>query len=664
MTPMVNSKITMTQRERLLAVLRGETPDRIPFIDRMEIWYNAKQRTGTMPPSFLGLSLSEVHEKVGMGELKFEDPYALRLRGVEMACFFNDEHLLSEQDPIFSGFPAAWAPPFVPLDKAGITRIEFRTPVGAASVSWCLTESMIPTAVDPYLEEHFVKEDNDLRVAEFILDRAEFVAWFDRFYVEDAKLGCNGFLAPVTQRAPFQQLLLEYFGEVPLFYALSDIPAKVERLLGQVDEHFVDTLVKLSEFDYPYVEFPDNLDGTMTNPKLFEEYCLPAYQRYTDILHGQGKCVGSHTDGDIKRLLGPLKESGLDVCESVSPFPLTTTTFDELWGSWGAAGPIMWGPIPSPLLEGNREGSVLYDYLDHLLETVGNGRIILGISDMVVGENLVERLEYVAQKIEQFDPMRFNTGGGSAKSPELRSSEFAPVEAGERVITTRVVAQQAKRASKEHWDEILDGLYDRTIDGLDSEIANYVEEGLALGMEPKDILFDSLIPALTEVGHLFEEGSYFVPEMLLSARAMNAGMEVLRPLIAESGGLDLGRIVIGTVRGDVHNIGKNLCCTMLEGAGFDVIDLGVNTEPEAFVAAVEEHAPQIVGISALLTTAAPMIGTTIEAVQVAGLRDKVQILVGGAAVSSATCAYYGADAYAGDAVTAVTKTKEMLGINS
>ena len=138
----------------------------------------------------------------------------------------------------------------------------------------------------------------------------------------------------------------------------------------------------------------------MTNPRLFARYCLPDYQRYTGILHGQGRKVGSHTDGDVGPLLALLKESGLDVCESISPFPLTPCTFDEVWTAW-RGGPIIWGGIPSPLLEEDRTDEAAFrEFVAHLLETVGAGPIILGVGDLVMGNNSIERVKYIAEQVE------------------------------------------------------------------------------------------------------------------------------------------------------------------------------------------------------------------------------------------------------------------------
>lgn len=212
-------------------------------------------------------------------------------------------------------------------------------------------------------------------------------------------------------------------------------------------------------------------------------------------------------------------------------------------------------------------------------------------------------------------------------------------------------------------EEILDGLYTHILDGEREPTVALTKEGLALGMDPLTLLFDGMIPSLEEVGRLFEIGDYFVPEMLIAARAMQGAMDILQPLIAASGAEPLGTFVMGTVKGDIHDIGKNLCNTMLKGAGFTVIDLGVNVPPEKFVEAIREHQPDAVGMSAFLTTTMPMFKTNIEAIQEAGLRDSVKILVGGAPVTQEYCDVVGADGYAPDASATVRLTKRLLGLS-
>jgi 5-methyltetrahydrofolate--homocysteine methyltransferase len=209
-------------------------------------------------------------------------------------------------------------------------------------------------------------------------------------------------------------------------------------------------------------------------------------------------------------------------------------------------------------------------------------------------------------------------------------------------------------------EEILQGLYDETLVGNAPRVLELTEEGLTLGMEPQTLLFDALIPSLEEVGARFERGDFFVPEMLIAGRAMAGAMERLRPLLAETGVQTIGKFLMGTVKGDVHDIGKNLVNIMLEGAGFEVIDLGVQVAPEKFVSAIEEHTPDIVGFSAFLTTTMPMFKANINALEKAGLREKVVVMVGGAPVTQEYADAVGADGYAADASATVKKAKDLL----
>jgi len=209
-------------------------------------------------------------------------------------------------------------------------------------------------------------------------------------------------------------------------------------------------------------------------------------------------------------------------------------------------------------------------------------------------------------------------------------------------------------------DEILQGLYDDTLVGNAPSVRELTEQGLAEGMDPETLLYDALIPSLEEVGARFERGDFFVPEMLIAARAMQGALDILRPLLAETGAKPIGTFVMGTGKGDVHDSGKNLVNIMLEGGGFTVFDLGVNVAPEKFVEQIQEHEPDIVGFSAFLTTTMPMFKANINAIEKAGLREKVIVMVGGAPVTKEYADAVGADGYAADASTAVRLAKELI----
>jgi corrinoid protein of di/trimethylamine methyltransferase len=203
-------------------------------------------------------------------------------------------------------------------------------------------------------------------------------------------------------------------------------------------------------------------------------------------------------------------------------------------------------------------------------------------------------------------------------------------------------------------------LYDAIVSGNAKAAHAATKAALETGADPMALIASTMIPAMDAVGKLFEEEEYFVPELLLAGRAMKSAMELLRPLMAASGEKLAAKIVIGTVKGDLHDIGKNLVASMLEGSGFDVIDLGIDVAPEKFVAAVNELQPQIVCMSALLTVTMPSMKATIEALTAAGVRNNVKVMIGGAPVTRQYANEIGADGYSENANTAVALVRTLL----
>lgn len=205
-------------------------------------------------------------------------------------------------------------------------------------------------------------------------------------------------------------------------------------------------------------------------------------------------------------------------------------------------------------------------------------------------------------------------------------------------------------------------LYSAVLAGDAKTAAAVTREALESGADPMELVSGHMIPAMDEVGRLFQCEDYFVPELLLSARAMKASLELIRPLLAASGAQPAGRVVIGTVKGDLHDIGKNLVASMLEGAGFEVNDLGTDVSPERFVEAVRSSDANIVALSALLTVTMPSMRTTVEALKQSGLRERVKILIGGAPVTARFAAEIGADGYSENASEAVAIARKAIGI--
>lgn len=207
---------------------------------------------------------------------------------------------------------------------------------------------------------------------------------------------------------------------------------------------------------------------------------------------------------------------------------------------------------------------------------------------------------------------------------------------------------------------ILEQMQKDLYEGKFSEVETATKTALDEGMEAQEILNNGLIAGMEIVGRDFKAGDLFIPEVLMCARAMHAGLEVLRPLLEESGAASMGKVILGTVAGDLHDIGKNLVSMMLQGAGFDIIDLGTDVKPEQFVAAVRDEGADVIGMSAMLTTTMPSMKSTINALVEAGIRDKVKVIIGGAPVTSKFAQEIGADKYAPDAGSAADTVRELL----
>ena len=209
--------------------------------------------------------------------------------------------------------------------------------------------------------------------------------------------------------------------------------------------------------------------------------------------------------------------------------------------------------------------------------------------------------------------------------------------------------------------ELLGKMAESLIAGKIDEVVDLTKQALDGGAAPADILDQGLLAGMDVVGKRFKAEEMFIPEVLRCAKCMHGAMEILRPLLAETGVESIGTLIIGTVKGDLHDIGKNLVSMMFEGAGFNVVDLGIDKEPQVFVDAIKEHNAKLIGMSALLTTTMPKMGETINAIKEAGLRDQVKILVGGAPITAAFAEEIGADGYASNAASAVEKGKELIG---
>ena len=386
---------------RVLATLQGCKPDRIPFLSRMDFWFRGLSFQDKIPEAYRGMGLSEIHREIGFGQEDWLCPCAYKYHKVELISYMEGQEILHECDPEISYFPDLWG--MIPVDRAGETITELITPLGKLVIKHRILEESIRSGTTrPQLIERPVRSPDDYKIYEYIIEHSEFVSKFEAFSRRETELDGLGYLVPMLNRVPFQSLLIDAIGEVPFFYALSDTPELVDRLLKVVDQQVVDMLEHLSGFAVPYIEFGDNLEGSMTNPRLFQKYLIPTYQRYSEILHRQGKKLGSHTDGNLKKLVPLLPESGLDVCESFTPAPITECTFEEAWLAWDK-GPLIWGGIPSYYLEARLPEDEFQQHIEELLMLVRDRPIILGIGDAVMSNNEIERIRWIARRVEELE---------------------------------------------------------------------------------------------------------------------------------------------------------------------------------------------------------------------------------------------------------------------
>ena len=341
-------------------------------------------------------------------------------------------------------------------------------------------------------------------------------------------------------------------------------------------------------------------------------------------------------------LMDLIKDSGMHVAEAVTPYPMTKVKIGEYYKQWGDSITI-WGGIPEILLmEETATKEELDAYLDDLFRAVAPGsRFIVGIADTTPPHADFDRLRHIGERVEK-----------EGRLP-LEAGSYRPLSGVEISAAAGRVTPQLEE------DKVYKQIQDDVLKGDHEAIKQHVQEKLDQGLDAKSILKRGMLAAMEVIGERFKSNEVFIPEVLLSARAMNEALTVLEPFLASEKKDAAGRILIGTVRGDMHDIGKNMVTTMLKGVGFEVTDLGINVPVEEFVKQVDEQKPDILGLSALLTTTMPQMRKVIEALGAKGIRSDVKVIVGGAPVNAKFAKDIGADGYAPDAGSAVTLAKEF-----
>jgi len=381
---------------------------------------------------------------------------------------------------------------------------------------------------------------------------------------------------------------------------------------------------------------------------------LPWCRKAAKRLHAEGILTVVHPDGENRGLMDLIPRCDMDIADAVTPYPMTKIDIAEYYARWCRSGKMtLQGGIPEMfLLAESSTRAALKKYIDHLLKTIAPGtRFIASIGDTTPPNADFDRLLYIGERIEKEGKLPLQAGSFDPVSQERLEKVGAEPEIQQRPQHAETLAAKDDLFLTVQ-QNVLAGDIDKLVDNVGKMLDQEIDAG--------EILNTGMLSAMEIIGERFKDGSVFIPEVLLSARALNEALKVLEPHLA---GKQIGKsakIMVGTVLGDLHDIGKNMVLTMLKGVGYDTVDLGVNVKVENFVQQVSEHKPQILGLSALLTTTMPQMKLVINALEEAGLRNQLKVIVGGAPVNKKFADDIGADGYARDGGEVITLVKSLL----
>jgi 5-methyltetrahydrofolate--homocysteine methyltransferase len=496
-----------------------------------------------------------------------------------------------------------------------------------------------------WIDEHAIKRREDYRVVAYLFDHLELLPKFEDFTQWQKRIGDDGL--PVTMVAggasPIHHIQRDLLDATSFYYHYRDYEKEMRELAASIENFYTQALKIVGQSPAEAVLWGGNFDDMLTYPPYFEKEILPWIRRASETLGAKGKIVICHCDGENLGLIDMIRESGMHVAESVCPYPMTKVKIEEYYQRWSDK-LTLFGGIPSDLLLAELTTREEFeDYLDRLFKVVAPGnRLILGIADATPADAAFDRMVRIQERVEKEGGLPLEGGG------------FRPV-------SQKQVREAAGRAVAEFREaEIFKGIREAISEGDQTGIKEHIKELIEKGLDAREILQRGMISAMEVIGERFKAGDVFIPEVLLSARAMNEALSVLEPYLSAGGHEASGKVLMGTVQGDYHDIGKNIVINMLRGVGFEVRDMGINVPIAEIVRQVAEYKPDILGLSALLTTTLPEMKRVIRALEENRLRDHVKVIVGGAPVNEKFARSIGADGYGQDAGEAVKVAKHLL----
>lgn len=640
----------MTKKERLLAAMRGEAPDRLPYTPRFDLWYNANAYRGTLPKRHQGRTADEIARAEGWALhkvipelLEVVDPQENVTRGIGLYSLKENGYRIN-----FS--------PNVRLEikktRTGdeeATRVEYHTPRGVVSTKEVINEEMRQAGVSiTWVQEHGIRRPEDYDIWAYIFENITVTPDYERYRAWQQRVGDDGVavMMGTFSASPIHHIQRDFLDATEFFFHYNDHRKPMQRLAEAIGRVYDQILRVVGDSPAEAVLWGANYDDMITYPPYFEKELSPWLRKASEYLSSKGKLMVCHCDGENQGLIDLIADSGMHVAEAVCCAPMTKRPIETYYERWCRSGrlTIMGGLIQSMLSPATASLDDLKAYLDHFFKAVAPGRrIILSVADTTPPNAEFDRLALIAERVEREGRLPLEAGAGRPLTEaQMRA-------AGERAVLGKAP------------DDAFRSVHADVLAGNDEGIKAHVQELLNQGISAKDVLNRGMLTAMEVIGGRFRDGTVFIPEVLLSARAMNAALGVLEPHLAKEQKEASGRILLGTVRGDLHDIGKNMVATMLRGVGFEVIDLGINIAAEDFVAKVEQHRPDILGMSALLTTTMPEMKKVVDRLTANGLRAEVKIMVGGAPVNEKFARDIGADGYGADAGASVDLAKKLLG---
>ncbi len=648
----------MTHRERLLKVARGEMVEVIPWIPRIDLWHNAHAMAGTLPDRYRNYSVEDIHRAEGWPLHKVVPEYLKPEKPEDIVHRAIGLYRLKEYpyDFEFAGNVEIEVA-YEDSDDESMTRVSYHTPVGTVSVTHGITAEMKKSGASiTWVKEHAIKSRDDYHVLAYIFSHLKLKPAYGRFLQWKNSVGEEGIAVAqglgIACSSPMHFIQKTLLGATDFYLHYHDYPREMAELAEALEPVYNQLIEILADSPADIVLWSANVDDMITYPTYFEKEIMPWCRKAARMLHERGILAMMHPDGENRGLMDVIPECDMDIADAVTPYPMTKVDIEEYYDCWCRSGNMtIQGGIPEMLLlEESATRDDLKDYMDHLLKVITPGtRFIASIGDTSPPNTDFDRLLYIGERIEKEGKLPLQAGGFDPVSRERLEQERAKAE-------TRPGAPEAAAGS----EDLLGAAQQSVLAGNIDQLIAHVRQMLDLKYDAREILNLGMLSAMEIIGDRFKDGTVFIPEVLLSARALNEALKVLEPHLAGKQIEKSAKIMIGTVLGDLHDIGKNMVITMLKGVGYDTVDLGVNVKIDQFVQQVSEHKPQILGLSALLTTTMPQMGLVIKALEEAGLREGVKVIVGGAPVNQKVADDCGADGYAQDGGEAITLVRSLL----